>query len=283
MTASWPVGADRDYLDTLLAKGDLGSAAGVPATWCPRADRATGMLYVNFDANGWAEQAGGAAQRRRPAGAGERRTAGGPRTEQLAGRGPGPARPAPPDRRLSPAGRRGCRCLWTSWGQRYAQATNCVSRNELPHAQQEVRAVPGRHARPRPATRCCRPRAIEDKVLEHLAARPDRDRDGLARPRASRRPSTLTERLARHGYDVVPHLAARMVSGRSELAEIVRPARAAGRQHASSCPAGDADPPAGDYTCALRPARGPHRAGPARSPRSASPATPSRTRRSATT
>ena len=33
----------------------------------------------------------------------------------------------------------------------------------------------------------------------------------------------LAERLAAAGYDVVPHLAARMISGRSELAEICAP------------------------------------------------------------
>ena len=31
----------------------------------------------------------------------------------------------------------------------------------------------------------------------------------------------LTEKLVGHGYSVVPHLAARMISGQSELAEIV--------------------------------------------------------------
>ncbi len=39
----------------------------------------------------------------------------------------------------------------------------------------------------------------------------------------------LTERLLAHGYHVVPHLAARMISGRSELAEIVD--RADGPRH----------------------------------------------------
>lgn len=38
----------------------------------------------------------------------------------------------------------------------------------------------------------------------------------------------MSERLRAAGYDVVPHLAARMVSGRSELAEIVERLRAAG-------------------------------------------------------
>ena len=56
----------------------------------------------------------------------------------------------------------------------------------------------------------------------------------------------LTERLVEQGYHVVPHLAARMVSGRGELAEIVdRLTRA--RIDNIFVPAGDADPPAGDY------------------------------------
>src|SRR5262245_50831596 len=56
----------------------------------------------------------------------------------------------------------------------------------------------------------------------------------------------LTERLAEHGYPVVPHLAARMVSGRSELAEICARMVAAGVTSVF-VPAGDQDPPAGDY------------------------------------
>jgi methylenetetrahydrofolate reductase (NADPH) len=56
---------------------------------------------------------------------------------------------------------------------------------------------------------------------------------------------SLTERLAGHGYPVVPHLAARMISGRSELQEIV--ARLAALEvEAIFVPAGDADP-VGDY------------------------------------
>ena len=38
----------------------------------------------------------------------------------------------------------------------------------------------------------------------------------------------LAERLTAQGYDVVPHLAARMVSGRSELTELVERLAAAG-------------------------------------------------------
>jgi methylenetetrahydrofolate reductase (NADPH) len=60
----------------------------------------------------------------------------------------------------------------------------------------------------------------------------------------------LAERLAGHGYHVVPHLAARMVSGPAELAEIVERLRAAGVDNLF-VPAGDADPPAGQYTGAV--------------------------------
>lgn len=50
------VGLDPDYVSTLLAKGDLGSLAAFDDV-VPEADRATGVLYVNFDAgSGWAEQ-----------------------------------------------------------------------------------------------------------------------------------------------------------------------------------------------------------------------------------
>jgi methylenetetrahydrofolate reductase (NADPH) len=60
----------------------------------------------------------------------------------------------------------------------------------------------------------------------------------------------LAERLIDHGYQVVPHLAARMISGRSELAEIVERLREKGVSNVF-CPAGDADPPAGQYTGSL--------------------------------
>ena len=60
----------------------------------------------------------------------------------------------------------------------------------------------------------------------------------------------LTERLIGHGYKVVPHLAARMISGKSELAEITERLQAVGVADVF-CPAGDADPPAGDYAGAL--------------------------------
>jgi methylenetetrahydrofolate reductase (NADPH) len=60
----------------------------------------------------------------------------------------------------------------------------------------------------------------------------------------------LSERLIDHGYHVVPHLAARMISGRTELAEIVQRLQAKGVTNVF-CPAGDADPPAGEYAGSL--------------------------------
>ncbi|MFT3873534.1 MAG: methylenetetrahydrofolate reductase [Nocardioides sp.] len=55
----------------------------------------------------------------------------------------------------------------------------------------------------------------------------------------------LAERLIGHGYDVVPHLAARMISGKAELAEIVERLTGVGVSTVF-VPGGDADP-VGDY------------------------------------
>lgn len=60
----------------------------------------------------------------------------------------------------------------------------------------------------------------------------------------------LAELLAGAGYDVVPHLAARMVSGRAELGEIVARLRGHGVDRVF-VPAGDAAEPAGDYAQSL--------------------------------
>lgn len=60
----------------------------------------------------------------------------------------------------------------------------------------------------------------------------------------------LAERLAAAGYRAVPHLAARMITGRAELADICQRLRAAGIDTVF-VPAGDADPPAGEYTASL--------------------------------
>jgi methylenetetrahydrofolate reductase (NADPH) len=91
--------------------------------------------------------------------------------------------------------------------------------------------------------------SIEDKVLAHVS--PDRTVTVTASPAKGLEATlALTERLAGHGYPAVPHLAARMVSGRSELSEICERMREAGVQTVF-VPGGDQDPPAGDYLSAL--------------------------------
>lgn len=60
----------------------------------------------------------------------------------------------------------------------------------------------------------------------------------------------VAERLAALGYDVVPHLAARMIAGPGELAEITARLRSAGVTKVF-VPAGDAEPAAGAYDSAL--------------------------------
>ena len=59
----------------------------------------------------------------------------------------------------------------------------------------------------------------EEKVLAHLPR--DRVVTVTASPSKGLEATIdLAERLAGHGYTVVPHLAARMITGRTELAEI---------------------------------------------------------------
>jgi methylenetetrahydrofolate reductase (NADPH) len=60
----------------------------------------------------------------------------------------------------------------------------------------------------------------------------------------------LTERLTAAGYRVVPHLAARMVRDRAHLDLVVQRLVRSGVTNVF-CPAGDADPPAGDYVGSL--------------------------------
>ncbi len=60
----------------------------------------------------------------------------------------------------------------------------------------------------------------------------------------------LTERLAGAGYQVVPHLSARLVRDVQHLAELVARLAAAGVDDVF-VPAGDADPPAGEFAGAL--------------------------------
>ena len=90
--------------------------------------------------------------------------------------------------------------------------------------------------------------STEDKVLKHVPR--DRTITVTASPSKGLEATLeLAERLAGHGYVVVPHLAARMLTGRSELAEIAD--RLVGKGITSVfVPGGDAEP-AGDYQDAL--------------------------------
>jgi methylenetetrahydrofolate reductase (NADPH) len=90
--------------------------------------------------------------------------------------------------------------------------------------------------------------SVEDSVLAHLPR--SRTVTVTASPSKGLEATlALTERLAQHGYPVVPHIAARMVSGRSELEEIVGRLTARGITGVF-VPAGDAHP-VGSYEDAL--------------------------------
>ncbi|MDZ5663134.1 hypothetical protein SFC79_15260 [Nocardioides sp. S-58] len=90
--------------------------------------------------------------------------------------------------------------------------------------------------------------STEDKVLEHLPR--DRTVTVTASPSKGLEATfDLAERLAGHGYAVVPHVAARMVSGRTELEEIADRLLGKGITRIF-VPGGDAEP-AGDYPDAL--------------------------------
>jgi len=90
--------------------------------------------------------------------------------------------------------------------------------------------------------------SIEAKLLEHVPL--DRTITVTASPAKGLAATLdLAERLARHGYTAVPHLAARMIRDRAELAEICD--RLAGLGITGVfVPAGDASPP-GSYPDAL--------------------------------
>jgi methylenetetrahydrofolate reductase (NADPH) len=84
----------------------------------------------------------------------------------------------------------------------------------------------------------------EAKVLEHVPV--ERAVTITASPSKGLEATLdLAERLCGHGYTVVPHLAARMISGRAELAEICDRLTGKGITRVF-VPGGDADP-AGDY------------------------------------
>ena len=92
-------------------------------------------------------------------------------------------------------------------------------------------------------------RTAEQAVLE--SAPPDVTITVTASPSKGLEPTLeLTERLIGHGYRVVPHLSARLVRDSAHLAEIVARLAVAGVDDVF-VPAGDADPPAGEFTSAL--------------------------------
>jgi methylenetetrahydrofolate reductase (NADPH) len=89
---------------------------------------------------------------------------------------------------------------------------------------------------------------IEDKLLEHVPV--ERTITVTASPSKGLEPTLdLAERLTGHGYVAVPHLAARMVRDKAELAEICDRLTGKGISRVF-VPGGDADPP-GAYPDAL--------------------------------
>ena len=92
-------------------------------------------------------------------------------------------------------------------------------------------------------------RSAEDAVLESVP------RDVVitvtASPTRGLEPTLgLTERLRTEGFQVVPHLSARLVRDSAHLGEIVARLTAIGIEDVF-VPAGDADPPAGEFSSAL--------------------------------
>ncbi len=107
-----------------------------------------------------------------------------------------------------------------------AQATATMVRL-LEHARYEVLPTP----------------SIEATILEHLGT--ERVVTVTASPSKGLEATLdLAERLTGHGYTAVPHLAARMVRDRNELAEICDRLTGKGISRVF-VPAGDADPPGG--------------------------------------
>jgi methylenetetrahydrofolate reductase (NADPH) len=91
--------------------------------------------------------------------------------------------------------------------------------------------------------------SIEEKVLEHLPR--DRPVTVTASPTKGLEDTIeLAERLTKQGYSVVPHLAARMVRDRSQLAELCDRLTTVGVTEVF-VPAGDKTPPEGVYDRAL--------------------------------
>jgi methylenetetrahydrofolate reductase (NADPH) len=92
-------------------------------------------------------------------------------------------------------------------------------------------------------------RTIEDTIAASVS--PDVTITVTASPTKGLGPTLdLTERLTERGYRVVPHLSARLVADRAHLEEIVDRLVTVGVDDVF-VPAGDADPPAGDFHGAL--------------------------------
>ena len=91
---------------------------------------------------------------------------------------------------------------------------------------------------------------IEEAVLEHVP--PEVVVTVTTSPKKGLEPTLdLAERIAGHGYEVVPHLAARHVRDLAHLSEIVERMRAAGADDVLVL-AGDAEEPAGDFDGSLQ-------------------------------
>jgi methylenetetrahydrofolate reductase (NADPH) len=89
----------------------------------------------------------------------------------------------------------------------------------------------------------------EEAVLEHVPT--DVKVTITTSPRKGLDPTLeLVERMAGHGYEVVPHLAARHVRDRGHLAELVERLRTAGASDVLVM-AGDAEEPAGEFDGSL--------------------------------
>lgn len=92
-------------------------------------------------------------------------------------------------------------------------------------------------------------RSAEEAVLEHVPR--EVTVTVTASPTKGLEPTlALTERLVGAGFAVVPHLSARLVSDSAHLSDIVARLTAAGVDDVF-VPAGDADPPAGEFSSAL--------------------------------
>jgi len=89
----------------------------------------------------------------------------------------------------------------------------------------------------------------EEAVLEHVPT--EVKVTVTTSPKKGLEPTLeLAERVARHGYDVVPHLAARHVRDKAHLGELVERMRAVGANDVLVL-AGDAEEPAGDFDGSL--------------------------------